>query len=158
VPELVGARLEALWALRGQVQRYVESRGADWCLTDDVVAETYVVAWRRLDEVPGGDEAALGWLCGVARRVLANARRSVQRVAALVERVGLDRGDEAVSDAGGWRSGLMDAWVLLPEGDRRVLWLVGWQGVGLAELAELLDCSVGAAAKRLSRARARLAG
>ena len=44
----------------------------------DVVSETFMIAWRRLDEVPAGDEARL-WLYGVARRVLANQRRAHQR-------------------------------------------------------------------------------
>src|SRR6201996_5815346 len=44
----------------------------------DVVAETYLVAWRRFSEVPTGD-AALLWLYAVARRVIANLRRSERR-------------------------------------------------------------------------------
>src|SRR3954454_9333069 len=39
---------------------------------DDVVAETFLVAWRRLDDVPAD---ALPWLIGVARNVRLNARR-----------------------------------------------------------------------------------
>jgi RNA polymerase sigma-70 factor (ECF subfamily) len=45
-------------------------------MAPDVVAETFLVAWRRLDDVPAD---ALPWLYGVARRVLANARRSADR-------------------------------------------------------------------------------
>ncbi|SDH90290.1 RNA polymerase sigma-70 factor, ECF subfamily [Sinosporangium album] len=44
----------------------------------DVVAETYVIAWRRITELPDGEAGKL-WLYGVARRVLANHRRSEQR-------------------------------------------------------------------------------
>lgn len=44
----------------------------------DVVAETFTIAWRRIEEVPKGDEARL-WLYGVARRVLANHRRGERR-------------------------------------------------------------------------------
>jgi DNA-directed RNA polymerase specialized sigma24 family protein len=50
----------------------------------DVVADTFLVAWRRLEDVP---EDALPWLYGVARRVLANQRRSAARGAALERRV-----------------------------------------------------------------------
>lgn len=35
----------------------------------DVVAETFLIAWRRLDDLPGGDDALL-WLYATARRVL----------------------------------------------------------------------------------------
>src|SRR5690349_25142851 len=44
----------------------------------DVVAETYVIAWRRMDELPHGEAGRL-WLYGVARRVLANHRRGERR-------------------------------------------------------------------------------
>ena len=48
------------------------------------MAETFLVAWRRLDDVPAD---ALPWLYGVARRVLANQRRSADRGAALERRL-----------------------------------------------------------------------
>ena len=48
---------------------------------DDAVAETYVIAWRRQRDIPRNAE--LGWLIGVTRRVLANARRSRRRSGAL---------------------------------------------------------------------------
>lgn len=43
----------------------------------DAVAETFLVAWRRLPEVPSGEEAR-PWLYGVARRTLANQRLGFQ--------------------------------------------------------------------------------
>src|SRR5690242_7391531 len=52
----------------------------------DVVAETFLVAWRRLDHVPPGDDARL-WLYGVARRQLANQRRGQLRRSRLAERL-----------------------------------------------------------------------
>jgi DNA-directed RNA polymerase specialized sigma24 family protein len=42
----------------------------------DIAAETFLVAWRRIDEVP---KEPLPWLLGVARRILANQRRSATR-------------------------------------------------------------------------------
>ena len=48
---------------------------------DDAVAEAYAIAWRRQHDIPRGAE--LGWLIGVTRRVLANARRSGRRAGAL---------------------------------------------------------------------------
>ena len=55
----------------------------------DVLAETFLAAWRRLDEVPAGDEAKL-WLYGTARRVLANHRRGERRRLALADRLKTD--------------------------------------------------------------------
>ncbi len=54
------------------------------------MAETFLVAWRRLDDVPAD---ALPWLYGVARRVLANERRSAGRRAALEQRVATTAAD-----------------------------------------------------------------
>lgn len=54
---------------------------------DDAVSETYAIAWRRLEDMPAGAE--LGWLIGVARRVLANARRGRRRADALRELIGM---------------------------------------------------------------------
>src|SRR5262245_53244355 len=54
--------------------------------TEDAVAEVFLVAWRRLDDAPP-DGAAKVWLFAIARRVVANQRRSRQRVDALRQRV-----------------------------------------------------------------------
>jgi len=68
----------------------------------DVIADTFVVAWRRIDEVPPGDEARL-WLYGVARRVLANHTRGDRRRTVLAARLRdhiatQSRGDRLVDD------------------------------------------------------------
>ena len=52
----------------------------------DCVAETFLEAWRCLDDVPAGD-AALGWLYGVARRTLANEYRRTRRWRRLLDRL-----------------------------------------------------------------------
>lgn len=53
-------------------------RRCDDALAEDVVAETFLVAWRRLDDVPA--HAALPWLYGIARRTLANQHRGRERL------------------------------------------------------------------------------
>ena len=67
----------------------------------DAVSDTFMIAWRRLDEVPDGDEARL-WLYGVARRVLANQRRGLQRRERLEARLGTRSPRSAT---GPWPSG-----------------------------------------------------
>jgi DNA-directed RNA polymerase specialized sigma24 family protein len=59
-------------------------RRSDATTADEVVAEVFLVAWRRLDHVPG---EPLPWLLAVSRRVLANQRRSSRRAAALQRRL-----------------------------------------------------------------------
>ena len=117
---------------------------------DDAVAETFLVAWRRLEEVP--DEAR-PWLFGVARRVLANQRRAAARRDALAGRVsgaaveGLEIAQEAP---------VLRALATLAEGDREVLMLVAWEGLTSEEAGRVLGCSRTAAKVRVHRARGRL--
>jgi RNA polymerase sigma-70 factor, ECF subfamily len=123
---------------------------------DDLVAEVLTVAWRRLDDIPA--DAALPWLYGVARKVLANQHRSQGRRQRLVRRVA-DAGraqprefEPETSDD----SPVMDALRRLRSDDREILRLAAWEQLGPSELAVVLGCTTNAAALRLSRARRRL--
>lgn len=66
------ARLERVFIEHANaVRRYARLHVGDGP-ADDVVAETFLVAWRRLDDIP---TAALPWLLGVARNVVSNQHR-----------------------------------------------------------------------------------
>jgi RNA polymerase sigma-70 factor (ECF subfamily) len=97
--------------------------------TNDVVADTFLVAWRRLDDVPSD---ALPWLIAVARRVLANQRRSAVRGAALEQRVATAEGHERASDPA---ESVAEAELLrlalarLSDREREALMLVAWDGL-----------------------------
>lgn len=124
----------------------------------DVVAETFLVAWRRSRDMPPGDEARL-WLYGVARRVLANHHRSGVRRERLGERlrqrltvaVAADPGSEVPE-----RLTVHAALARLGELDREVLMLTLWEGLEPREAAAVLQVTSAAVRTRLSRARARL--
>ena len=126
-------------------------------VAQDVVAETFLIAWRRLDDVPGD---ALPWLYAVARRTLANQRRSATRRVALEQRLA-----GAVAAAGsGDPSERLNAGELLrvalarlSERDREALILVAWHGLSGARAARAAGCTRAAFEVRLHRARARLA-
>lgn len=123
----------------------------------EVVAETFLIAWRRYEDVPDG-ENALPWLYGVARRVLANLRRSTSRRRQLTERLGglaepIASPDMEVSELAPARA----AYARLSSNDREWLGLVGWEGLGYSELAEVMGCSRNAARIRVYRARRRFA-
>jgi RNA polymerase sigma-70 factor, ECF subfamily len=123
----------------------------------DVVAETFLVAWRRLDDVPAD---ALPWLYGVARRVLANQRRTADRGEALEERLAgatPHGGDRDPGDSAGDAEILRLALGRLSEPSREALMLVAWHGLSGARAARVAGCSRSAFAVRLHRARARLA-
>lgn len=148
-------RFEAVYrACADSVHAYATRRApAD---ADDVVSETFLVAWRRLDEVP---EPALPWLYGVARRVLANGRRSASRTAALRQRLSADEPRllpaREVDDDVNQR--VRQALAGLGERDRELLMLIAWEGLRINEAAEALGVRSGALAVRLHRARRRLA-
>ncbi|NUW37413.1 sigma-70 family RNA polymerase sigma factor [Nonomuraea sp. SMC257] len=122
----------------------------------DVIAETFTTAWRRLDDVPQGDEARL-WLYAVARRVLANHFRAEERRSALAARLReeLATWSRPAADRDG--DATYQAFRRLSPDDRELLTLVGWEGLSSAEIAKVLGCSRGAARLRLHRARKRLA-
>ena len=85
--DLAAARFEALFqAHHRRVLAYALRRSSREADAEDVVADTYAVAWRRIADIPDGDDA-LPWLLGVARRVSANQHRSAGRIAGLLARL-----------------------------------------------------------------------
>jgi RNA polymerase sigma factor (sigma-70 family) len=123
----------------------------------DVVSETFLVAWRRLSEVPPGDQARL-WLYGVARRTLANQRRSSGRRERLGARLRSDLAASVPDHAEriAVESDLKSAIAELASLDREVLELTLWEGLEPREVATVLGVPARTVRTRLSRARARL--
>lgn len=123
---------------------------------EDILAETFSTCWRRLDDVPEGDDAA-SWLYSVATRVLANHRRSQQRRVNLRVRLAGQPGgvghelDDRQLDL------LQEAMTQLRPADAEILRLVAWEDLKPAELAPILGCTSNAASIRLHRARRALA-
>jgi RNA polymerase sigma factor (sigma-70 family) len=158
-------RFDVLYAdCQAAVLGYVLRRTDDPEDAADAIAETFLIAWRRLDEVPDGDARRL-WLYGVARRVLANQRRGEKRRFALTQRLSteLARVPLAVeltgtaSEPADALHALADAFKRLSEPDREILALQGWEGLEPVQIAAVLGCSRNAARIRLHRARRRLA-
>lgn len=138
------------------VLSYVRRRTDSGDDAADAIAETFTTAWRRIGAVPLGDEA-LFWLYGVARRVLANQRRGESRRSALADRLRAELTAWAEPGVDGDHAEVRAAFQRLSDDDRELLSLVGWEGLGPAEIAAVLDCSRGAVRLRLHRARKRLA-
>jgi RNA polymerase sigma factor (sigma-70 family) len=123
----------------------------------DVIAETFLTAWRRIDNLPAGD-AARPWLYGVARRVLANQRRGEQRRSALGDRLRSELTAERFRrEPPPGLDGVADALNRLGPADREVLTLAAWEGLDAGQIAVVIGCSRNAARIRLHRARRRLA-
>ncbi|MGF7233952.1 MAG: RNA polymerase sigma factor [Frankia sp.] len=142
-----------------QVLGYAVRRTSNAEDAADVAAETFAVAWRRVDDVPPGPQARL-WLYGVARNVLANQRRGELRRGDLARRMATEvramMPTRAVDD-GPDRAGIARAWAALAEPERELLGLIAWEGLSRAEAAEVLGCTRGVLRVRLHRARAHFA-
>jgi RNA polymerase sigma-70 factor (ECF subfamily) len=134
----------------GAVRAYVRRRiGPDEA--DEVVADVFVIAWRRLQDLPPQPRT---WLLGTARRVLANRRRSAKRQRALYERLA-NEASTAVTDAPG-DGDVLRALAALSANDREVLLLVSWDGLSHQEAGEVLGVRDTTVAMRVHRARRRL--
>lgn len=133
------------------LQRYLR-RQADEADADDALSDTLMTVWRRLDDVPA--EAVLPWCYGVARRVLANQRRSSRRRVALVERVALSAPPDDGGDAD--HAALTEALFGLKDADREVLTLWAWEELEPREIAVVLGATANAVSLRLTRAKKRL--
>jgi RNA polymerase sigma-70 factor (ECF subfamily) len=151
-------RFEAMFATHHDaVRRYIERRQSAG-LVDDAIAETFLVAWRRLDEIP---DRTLPWLLGVARRVLADQHRAVRRRRRLSERLRLDTLTDGLArdwePPAGLTTELASALAALTEHEREALLLVAWDGLSPADAARVAGCGAMAFRVRLHRARQRVA-
>lgn len=151
---------EALFdANYGDVLAYAVRRCATRQDAEDLVAETFAVAWRRLDDLPDGDQARL-WLFGTARLVWRNLERTRRRQRRLAERLQRLRSPLALQRApdsdGAAQDRFQRAFATLSEADREVLQLHAWEELTADEIAATLSISTPAAWKRLQRARDRL--
>jgi RNA polymerase sigma-70 factor (ECF subfamily) len=152
------ARFTALFGAHyAAVLRYARRRTTP-SEAHDIASEAFVVAWRRLDDVP--PETALPWLYGVARRIMANRRRGDERRGRLLSRLvsflearGTER-EPARPDV----APILRALSHLSATDQELLRLVAWEGLSHSQIGVVLGCSPANVAARLHRARQRLRG
>ncbi|MER6948348.1 sigma-70 family RNA polymerase sigma factor [Nonomuraea sp. NPDC000554] len=125
---------------------------------EDVSSETFLVAWRRLDDIP---DPPLPWLLGVARNFLAKQRHLRFRGDALIDRIAMLT---TAADWASWdvaehvldREGALAALASLRNNDLEAIILASWQGLAPDEAALVMGCSSRAYRVRLHRARTRL--
>ncbi len=138
------------------LQRYLRRR-APFDDADDVLGDTMLTVWRRLDDIP--NDAVLPWCYGVARRLLANKRRSNARHLKLIARAGAMEPTPISGDPMDREEfpHLADAMAALPESDRELLTLWAWEELEPREIAIVLDTSANAVSLKLGRAKKKLA-
>ncbi len=150
-------RFNALFAAySSDVVAYCGWRAGSASDAQDAVAEVFLTAWRRLDELPEGDARRV-WLYATARRVMANQRRSSRRRSALHERLALDAasGTQAQPAEDAETVLVRETLRCLGPGDREVLLLAEWEGLAPAQIAAVVGCLTVTARGRLHRARRR---
>ena len=142
-----------------EVQRYCVRRlnAAD---ANDATSEVFLVAWRRIETVPEGEEA-LPWLIGVARNVVRNIVRSNIRSVRLASKASdhpteEHPGPESQVVMGAEFEEARRALALLSESDREVIRLRTWEELTAPQIATVFGCSTSAAEKRITRAWSRL--
>lgn len=137
----------------------------DYCLrrlptddANDALAETFLVAWRRLDDVPAGEQARL-WLFGVARRVVSTMQRGTRRRSRLTAKsmaqadtgaVTIDTETVVVRRSEDAR--LLKAIGTLRPSDQELVRLKAWEELSHSDIGEVLGISSHAVDMRLNRA------
>ncbi|WBB65205.1 RNA polymerase sigma factor [Micromonospora sp. WMMD812] len=141
-----------------QVYAYAVTR-AGRQLADEVVAETFLVAWRRLPDLPRA--TPLPWLLAVARNVVGERYRAEERQQAVAAEMRAWIIDEELSvgdvaDGVAERAAVLTALARLSDDDRELLTLVAWHGLAPGQAARVLGCSTATYYVRLHRARRHL--
>ncbi len=141
------------------IHRYVARRLGDQA-ADDIVAETFLAAFRQRSRYDLARPDARPWLYGIAANLIGKHRRSEVRMLRMLARTGVDqvldshadRSDARVSAAAASRP-LAAALAGLTVGERDVLLLVAWADLTYEQVGEALGVPVGTVRSRLSRAR-----
>jgi RNA polymerase sigma-70 factor (ECF subfamily) len=141
------------------IHRYVTRRLGDG-LADDVVAETFLAAFRQRRRYDVRRPDARPWLYGIAANVIGKHRRSEVRMLQAFARTGADPvadsyGDRIDSRVSASAAGphLAAALAALAARDRDVLLLIAWADLSYDEVASALEIPVGTVRSRLNRAR-----
>lgn len=122
----------------------------------DLLSETMVAAWRRLPDLPDDDTEARMWLFGIARGVLANARRARVRRWKLAERLRDHLESRPTQHDEADAIDVRDAVRRLPDDLRDLIGLVHWEGFSLEEASKIIGIPSSTARGRYQSARRRL--
>lgn len=144
------------------IYRYAARRAGDFA-AEDVMAETFLIAFERRGSFEGPDEAVRPWLFGIATNLLRRHHRAESRMLRALARSsgrtetadGLDLVD-ARADADGARTRIGQALVALPVIDREAILLYAWADLTYEGIATATGVPIGTVRSRINRARRKL--
>jgi RNA polymerase sigma factor (sigma-70 family) len=147
----------------GEIGRYVTRRVGPGP-AEDIVAETFLVAFRRRDSYDRGRTDARPWLYGIATNVIRRHRRDEVRALRALERTGVDPvlAESFADQVNGQVTAAATSRLLAPvlarldARQRDVLLLTAWAGLTIDEIADVIGIPRGTARSRLNRARTKL--
>ena len=143
-------------SMHDELRAYLVRR-VDLDLVDDVLADTFLVVWRRWADLPTSLSNRRAWVYGIVRNKVLQATDSVNRQLRLTRRASSVLHVDSVLDPD--LEGLHEAQrllALLPPAERDALRLVVFVGLTSTETATVLGCSVSSVTTRVARARKRL--
>ncbi len=151
------ARFEELYRSTAQdLLAFLTRRASDSEEATDILAEVYLIAWRRLDTVPANGDARL-WLFGVARNLLMKSNQQRLTHQALVRGITAELSQIARYPAGPADNELNDSvrasLQQLPAKQREVLLLTAWEGLKPREIAKVTGSTANLVRVRLHHAR-----
>ena len=157
-PEFRRERFRILYNdLYDDLWRYVQRLSINTEEARDTLSEVFLVAWRRLEDIPAGKEARL-WLFGVARNLVKTSWRKRKRSGDLLVRIGSEMSTKGTTDEELDNSGVLkivNALQFLSANDQEILRLLAWEDLSHKEISVVLGCSENAVAIRIRRARVR---
>jgi RNA polymerase sigma-70 factor (ECF subfamily) len=137
------------------VRCYGHHRGLAPADCDDLAADVFTIAWRKLGDVPADDPVP--WLIAVARNVWRNGARAGRRRATLSARLPRPDVEPPPPEPDDKPGGVAAVLATLSDEDQELLRLLAWDGLTPSQIAVVLGCTQGAARVRIHRARTRLA-
>jgi RNA polymerase sigma-70 factor (ECF subfamily) len=147
------ARFEAMYRGEAGVVLMFATHRVGRAAADDIVADTFAVAWSKLGEVPSPPRA---WLLVTARKIISNYLRSQKRHPTDQLRDNHAAWIDDVAEGVAVRRELLEAVAQLSKHSREAVTLAAWYDLSQREMAQVMGCSVTAAGVRLHRGRKQL--
>ncbi len=157
---MTNQRLTDLYAAHAARLYAYARRHGPASVAEDLVADAFVVALRRIDDVPTDPGEARAWLIGTVRKLAANRRRRETSQADWWHTAVRDgwhaRADASAEDVVAERDACVRSLAALSDDDREAILLIAWEGLSQEQAAAVLGLTRNAFSVRLHRARRRL--